>query len=227
MWLKTYIDEITAIYGISSTEAQNVIIETAEQFYTHLLRHPVVCEMTRDGITIRKYSFNAFSVSEDTITLQSHNFKSLSASLKDRFETIMLFRKHKYLSAYIGKAIRCTFLKYDDGAFCFTEDGGAGKIHAVCSDRNIPPKERNRYSSGQNLWFIASGLIQKNDQIIFRLSRTSMTLVDELFKLNGSNVKCIKRIPGAKSYVHAEKHIPKKQIVSVAGELNERIIVEF
>lgn len=227
MWLRTYLDEINSKYGLNETEIITVLLEAVEQFYSHLLRCPVLCELNNNGVSIRKYNNTGSGYSENLLTLRYTDIHNIKEILQERYESLLLLRTRKHLKTAVHTALRCTFIQYiDDDACLSAENSGINQIKAICSKRDTPHHERGKYKKGFSYWFFVK-TIADADKPTLRISRTSKRLVDELFRQQGDNVKCIYRIAGAKSHIRATRKIDKKHIIRVSNELKERIIVEF
>lgn len=227
VWMNEYLNEIEQQYGFSNEETKNIVMQTAEQFYTHKLRCPVSSEMSGGDLIIRRYSLNGFGSKENEITVKRSDIKKMSELLRINFTSYHMAAEYRYLKPYIGKAVQAVFLRYEQNdAVFFLENGEGSRYAGICSLRNIPEKERASYTPGQALWLIVIGFKDMNG-VCFQLSRTAIRLVDELFRLQGSDVRCFKRIAGARSIVSAKERIPKPHIIFAANELKERIMVRY
>ncbi|WP_277656957.1 hypothetical protein [Seleniivibrio woodruffii] len=228
MWLKVYFDEIAFKYGLCEDEIKGILRQTAEQFYTHKLRCPVLCEFTSEGLTLRKYQANGFGGKESVFSLRRADLRHMAKALQNAFQAQAIVAKQRYLKPFIGTAVHCFFLRYEQEVGVFYAEASEGiRIPAYCSLRSTPIHERNTYTPGQMLWFHVIGLSEKDREVCFILSRTTERLVDELFRLQGSTVMCVHRISGARSLVQAEKRIPKAHVIFAANELKERVIVRY
>lgn len=217
------------MYGLNRSEIISALIETTEQFYSHLLRCPVFCEITKRGIIINKYNLDSTGYSENSVILKYTDIHNIANNLQERFESLSLLRSLNHFKSTVNTALTCCFVQYIDGdAHLLAESSSVtGSIKVTCNQRDIPPHERGQYKKGKYYWMYVKGIKQYSGKPELQVSRTSIGLVEALFRNKGDNVKCIYRVAGAKSHVRAKTRIKHKHIISISNELRERIIVEF
>lgn len=103
----------------------------------------------------------------------------------------------------------------------------------VCPKRHQPVHERKLYRTGEILnWYVMGVLpveTRNKSMIVVRLSRVSRELPAILLreKTGFEKIFCTKRVPGAKSHITTDRHIPKHCINEVGKELKEDIDVQI
>jgi hypothetical protein len=103
----------------------------------------------------------------------------------------------------------------------------------VCPLRDQPVHERKIYRTGELWKWYVMGVLpvetRNRSMIVVRLSRRSRELPAILLreKTGFENIFCQKRIPGARSHIITDRHIPKPCINEVGKELKEDIDVRI
>ncbi len=114
-------------------------------------------------------------------------------------------------------------------AMVYIENDFIGKVLCYYPLSEQPKHERVKYELGDNyIFFVKNVFISKvhnKYKITVVLSRTSKKMVELMFKIQGYNVKCTKRLAGKISIIKSKKYIPANVRLSIESELKEKILI--
>jgi len=125
--------------------------------------------------------------------------------------------------------------KKEDGVLLVEIEIESGTtIIATCQSNHIGLHERNRLSVGERRAFhlrrVDPVLLHNTPRVKVTVDRVSKTLVENLLLSDlpdgNTQIRCLNRYVGHKSFIESNIFLPKKAIQAVSQELNEHIQVK-
>lgn len=224
MWLKSYISDISGIYGLAEKEVRQIICSVLEGYYSEKYGSPTVCSISAESLTVRQYRANGI---EREIVLKKHDVTTLASILNTEFFNFGNHRKEIYLKSFMHSLVKGEVREVSAEYVLLDVYLGVNhRVTGVLNKMHITPKLRGTFQTGQEIRSFVIGTERFADDVVFTLSLTSRKLVEKLFEEQGYPVHCTQRIAGAKSSIKSLQLIPRDIIRGISYELQELVIIK-